>query len=140
MAAYKTTRRVEFRDTDMAGVVHFSAFFVFMEEVEHEFLRHLGLSVVMPDEQGTAVTWPRVAARCDYQRSVRFEDVLDVEVQLVRIGEKSVTYEFSFSHEGKAIAAGQMTSVCCRLAADTPMKSIPIPDGILQKLPKPPKN
>ncbi len=43
--AYRTTRRVEFRDTDAAGIVHFSAFFFYMESVEHEFLRQLGLSV-----------------------------------------------------------------------------------------------
>ena len=36
---YRTTRRVEFRDTDAAGIVHFSAFFFYMESVEHEFLR-----------------------------------------------------------------------------------------------------
>ncbi len=44
---FRTTRRVEFRDTDMAGIMHFSAFFTTLESVEHEFLRSLGLSVVM---------------------------------------------------------------------------------------------
>src|SRR3984893_8862096 len=47
---YRTTRRVEFRDTDAAGIAHFSAFFFYMESVEHEFLRSLGLSVVSEDE------------------------------------------------------------------------------------------
>ena len=39
MPTFRTTRRVEFRDTDAAGIVHFSAFFFYMESVEHEFLR-----------------------------------------------------------------------------------------------------
>ena len=65
-ASYRTTRRVEFRDTDAAGIMHFSAFFNYMEQVEHEFLRHLGMSVLARDEEG-AISWPRVSASCDYQ-------------------------------------------------------------------------
>jgi acyl-CoA thioester hydrolase len=34
---FHATRRIEFPDTDMAGIVHFSRFFVFMEAAEHEF-------------------------------------------------------------------------------------------------------
>jgi len=109
---YKLTRRVEFRDTDMAGIAHFSVFFVFMEQAEHELLRHLGLSVMLADDQGP-ISFPRVAARCDYQRAVKFEDLLDIEVAIVGLGEKSVTYEFNFSHQGHPVATGQITTVCC---------------------------
>ncbi len=98
--AFKTSRRVEFRDTDAARMAHFSVFFVWMEQTEHELLRHLGLSVMLTDEEGE-ISFPRVGARCDYQRSVKFEDVLDIEAVVVRLGEKSVTYEFNFSHEGR---------------------------------------
>jgi 4-hydroxybenzoyl-CoA thioesterase/acyl-CoA thioester hydrolase len=130
---YKTTRRVEFRDTDAAGMAHFSAFFVWMEQAEHEFLRHLGLTVHSTDERGT-ISFPRVAARCDYQRSVRFEDVLDIEVTVVRLGEKSVTYEFSFSQGDRPVAIGQTTTVCCRFEPDGTPKSIAIPRHMTDKL------
>ena len=46
-AEYKKERRVEFSETDMAGIIHYSAYFQYMEEAEHEFLRSLGLSVVL---------------------------------------------------------------------------------------------
>ena len=46
-----------------------------METAEHELLRSLGLSVVSQDATGT-ITWPRVAARCDYQGPVRFEEIV----------------------------------------------------------------
>ena len=42
---FQTRRKIEFSDTDMAGIVHFSRFFIFMETAEHEFLRSLGTSV-----------------------------------------------------------------------------------------------
>lgn len=130
---YKTTRRVEFRDTDAAGMVHFSMFFVYMEQAEHEMLRHYGFSVMLEDEAG-ALSFPRVAARCDYQRSVKFEDVLDIEVEIVRLGKKSITFEFNFSHAGRPVASGQTTTVCCRFEADGTPKSVPIPDWMIEKL------
>ena len=42
MTPFTTTRRVEFGDTDMAGIMHFANFFRFMERTEHAFLRTLG--------------------------------------------------------------------------------------------------
>jgi 4-hydroxybenzoyl-CoA thioesterase/acyl-CoA thioester hydrolase len=131
--SYRTTRRVEFRHTDAAGIIHFSTFFEYMEEVEHEFLRHRGLSVLMRDEEGP-LSWPRVSVECQFRSVVRFEDIVDIEISLARRGEKSVTYAFRFSHESRLVAEGQMTSVCCRLAADGPLRAIAIPAWIAQKL------
>jgi acyl-CoA thioester hydrolase len=130
---YKTRRRVEFRDTDAARMAHFSMFFVYMEQAEHELWRHLGLSIVLEDDKGP-ISFPRVAARCDYQRAVKFEDVLDIEVAIVRLGAKSITYEFNFSHDGRPVASGQTTTVCCRFFADGTPKSISIPAWIVEKL------
>ncbi len=132
---YTTTRRVEFRDTDAAGMAHFSVFFVYMEQAEHELLRQLGLSVVLADDQGP-ISFPRVATRCDYQKAAKFEDVLEIEVAIVRLGKKSITYEFNFTHEGRPIATGQTTTVCCRFQKDGTPQSFPIPDWIVEKLAK----
>ena len=43
---YTFRRRIEFRETDMAGIVHFSNFFAYMEQAEHDFLRSVGMGVV----------------------------------------------------------------------------------------------
>lgn len=113
--------------------MHFSTFFTFMEEVEHELLRHLGLSVYMHDGDDT-ISWPRVSASCDFRGTVRFEDEVEIGVQVERLGEKSVTYLFRFEHDGREIAQGKMTSVCCRILADDPPQSIVIPAWIAEKL------
>src|ERR1043166_4389179 len=60
MPVLRTTRRIEFGDTDMAGIVHFSNFFRFMESAECEFLRQRGLSVKMLWE-GRQIGFPRVS-------------------------------------------------------------------------------
>ncbi len=130
---FQTTRRVEFVDTDAAGIMHFSVFFIMMEQAEHELLRELGLSVIIQDEQGT-ISWPRVSSRCDFQGPARFEDVLNIDVHVVRLGEKSVTYGFTFTLGEQPIATGEMTSVCCRVQGDAPPRAIPIPEAIAAKL------
>ena len=106
MPSFTAMRRVEFRDTDAAGIMHFAAFFPLMESVEHEFLRHLGLSVLARDETGP-VSWPRVNVQCDFRSAVRFEDVLTVTLRIARLGEKSVTYDFDIRHDDQPVAEGQ---------------------------------
>ena len=71
-ALFRTTRRVEFADTDMAGIVHFANFFRFMESAEVEFLRTRGLSVALTWE-GEKIGFPRVSASCDYFHPARFD-------------------------------------------------------------------
>ena len=126
MNTHRTTRRIEFCDTDMAGIVHFSNFFRFMEAAEVEFLRARGLSVKL-DWEGQTIGFPRVSARCDYVKPVRFEDVLDVLVTLDNIGRKSVTFAFEFHLKGEVIARGQVTSVCCLVLPDNQLQAIEIP-------------
>ncbi len=130
---FTTTRRVEFRDTDAAGIAHFSTYFTFMEAAEHEFLRSLGLSVFTSHE-GRALSWPRVHASCDYQGAARFEDVLTLTLQIERLGSKSVTYLVEVSREGEKLAAGKLTAVCCYLQHGEKPVSTPIPAEIAAKL------
>jgi 4-hydroxybenzoyl-CoA thioesterase/acyl-CoA thioester hydrolase len=133
MPVFRTTRRVEFRDTDMAGIMHFSAFFTVLESVEHEFLRSLGLSVVMSDGDGQ-LGWPRVSASCDFKGAVKFEDVLDIELSIARLGEKSVTYQFSLESAGRRIADGKIVAVCCRLREGEALQAVAIPRAIAEQL------
>jgi len=130
---FRTQRRVEFSDTDMAGIMHFSAYFRFMESAEHDLLRHLGMSVF--DEQDeVAISWPRVAAKADFSRPARFEELIDIEVRVERLGTKSVTYSFRFMHSDEELARGFMTSVCCRMKESGPPEPMPIPEAIVQRL------
>lgn len=130
---FHTTRFVEFADTDMAGIVHFSAFFRYMEAAEHALLRHLGFSV-FSEHGGEVITFPRVAVSCEYHSPARCEQTLDISVTVERVGTKSVTYGFAFSHNGRDLATGTMTSVCCRVPHGGQPVSIPIPDAMGDKL------
>lgn len=129
---FRVTRRVQFAETDLAGVMHFSNYFRLMEETEHAFWRSIGLSVIMdgPDRQ---LSWPRVAAGFEYFSPAKFEDELELVFVLEHVGERSLTYQVEFFRSSERIACGKSTVVCC---ATTPgaFKPVPIPDDIRAKL------
>jgi 4-hydroxybenzoyl-CoA thioesterase/acyl-CoA thioester hydrolase len=124
---------VEFADTDMAGIMHFASFFRYMEAAEHELLRNLGFSVYT-EIDGDVVTFPRVSASCEFHSPARCEDVLDIDVTVTRVGVKSITYGFRFTQQGRDVASGQMTSVCCRVPHGEDPISMPIPEVVADKL------
>ena len=131
---FRTTRRVDFVDTDMARIAHFSNFFRWMEAAEVEFLRSRGLSVVDLQWEGQTLTFPRVAASCDYAKPARFDDVLEISVRVVKVGRKSITYGFEFARDGAPIARGQISAVCCRVLDGRRIESIEIPAGVRERL------
>ena len=130
--SFSIRRQVEFRDTDAAGIVHFSVFFPMMEAAEHAFLRHLGLSVMQALDDGTHVSW----ATCDYMGAARFEDILDIHVTVESLGTKSVRYGFDLRRDDQKIARGSLAAVCCVIEHGKELRSIPIPApirGLLQR-------
>ena len=129
-------RRVEFVDTDLAGIVHFSNFFRYMEQAEHAFIRSLGYSIHM-EEEGQTIGWPRVHASADFRRPLRVEQEFEVEVLVKEIRSKSVRYAFRFRIVGQSevLAAGEMVSVCASYDKEAGrMKAIPIPEGIRSQI------
>src|SRR3982750_718587 len=92
---FKVVRRVEFSDTDMAGIMHYSNFFRFMETAEHGFFRSLGFSIVTRNIE-PPVGWPRVHAECDYYQPLHFEDEVEVQLLVSEKRSKSLSYVFRF--------------------------------------------
>ena len=134
MTPFTTTRRVEFGDTDMAGIMHFSNYFRFMEAAETSYLHARGLSVSWGAD-GVKWGFPRVSVSCDYQKPARFEDVLTIAVTVEKVGTKSVTYRFEFTNQnGVPLAVGRITSVYCRQTGSHSMESVEIPSDLRSKL------
>ena len=124
---------VNFSETDMAGIVHFSNFFKYMEETEHAFLLSLDYSVYDNQEDGTVISWPRLNVECEYFQPLYFEDQFEIELKVQKRTNKTLTYEFTFEKndagETKKIATGKATVVCALIDKNThQMKSIEIPE------------
>src|SRR5436190_23976214 len=103
---FSITRRIQFAETDMAGIVHFANYFRWMEEVEHAFFRSVGLSISMQHD-GLHIGWPRVSTACDFMGPVRFEDDVELKLRVVKVGEKSFSYEVEYSVGGRQVALGR---------------------------------
>ena len=125
-------RRVQFAETDAAGVLHFANYFRLMEEAEHAYWRSMGLSVITAD-RGRQISWPRVATSCEYFLPARFEDELELVLEIEEVGNRSLTYKVAFGCRGKRIAVGTATIVCCELI-DGSFKAAPLPEVIRSKL------
>jgi YbgC/YbaW family acyl-CoA thioester hydrolase len=133
---FKLIRRVEFSDTDMAGIVHYSNFFRYMEAAEHGFFRSLGFSVVTR-QVDPPVGWPRVHAECDYKQPLRFEDEVEIHMLVSAKKSKSLSYTFRFRKlNGPTpveVAHGSLTVVCVTHQRGK-MKAATIPKAIADKI------
>jgi YbgC/YbaW family acyl-CoA thioester hydrolase len=92
---FSVTRKVEFADTDTAGVVHFAAFFRYMEEAEHEFYRSLGESAYRWEPDGV-IGMPRVSARCDFLRPLRYPAEVEIHLTVREKSSKAIGYDVVF--------------------------------------------
>jgi acyl-CoA thioester hydrolase len=131
-------RMVEFADTDLAGIMHFSNFFRFVECAEHAFFRSLGCRVHTAngsDHQG----WPRLEVTCKFLKPARFEQTLEVCLRIEELRTSSLRYTFSIftldAAERSLAATGSCSIIHVEL--DTKAHQIrksPIPAGLRHKL------
>lgn len=134
---FKVTRRVEFSETDMAGIMHFSNYFRFMETAEHAFYRSLGFSVVLKDLD-PPIGFPRVHAECDFRKPLRFEDLVEVQLLVREKKSKSISYCFRFwnlnASPVEEVARGIVTVVCVTHGGGGKMSAVPIPEDLARKI------
>ena len=134
---YKAVHRVEFAETDMAGIVHFSNFFHYMEIAEHGFFRSLGFSIATRNV-GLPVGWPRVHAQCDFKQPLHFEDEIEIHLLVSKKNTRSLSYLFRFRRLNPSpvveVARGTLTVVCVKHQPDGKMAATNIPKEIVDKI------
>lgn len=134
---YKAVRRIEFSDTDMAGIVHHANFFRYMETAEHAFFRSLGFSIVT-HHVDPPVGWPRVHAECDFKLPLHFEDEVEIHMLVSQKSSKSLSYVFRFRKLNATppveVARGALTVVCVMRDAQGRMKATTIPKAIADQI------
>jgi acyl-CoA thioester hydrolase len=130
LSEYRLRRRVQFYETDVAGIVHFSWFYRYMEEAEHAMWREAGLSIHPPDSD---LGWPRVSASFDFHRALRFEDEFDVVLRIAELSPKRIRYDCVLLKDEIKLATGTMTIACVRKRPDQKMESTEIPAEIASR-------
>ncbi|MFM8364287.1 MAG: acyl-CoA thioesterase [Verrucomicrobiota bacterium] len=121
-AAHVYRRRVEFSDTDAAGVAHFSRLLAMVEEATHDFFRKHSIPVLSESDG-----WPVVGLQVDFRAPCRFGDELEVLLSGFSPGESSLTFDFEAQFAGSRILTGRAT--ICHISPATG-RPIPIPESI----------
>ena len=127
LSEFRLKRRVQFYETDAAGIVHFSWFFRYMEEAEHAMWREAGLSIHGRDRD---VGFPRVSTSFDFHKPLRFEDEFEVRLRIIAMTRRTIQYSCVLTRGDVKVATGSLTVACVRQLPDERMLAVEIPGEI----------
>jgi acyl-CoA thioester hydrolase len=124
---FSATTRVGFSDTDAQGIVYYGRYMPYFDLARVEYHRKLGLMRV--ESRGDFVMR---AMNVEYHAPARFDDRIEVDVRVARIGRTSITYEFAAYLESEALAViATQTLVLVDLAA---RKACEIPNSFREPI------
>jgi acyl-CoA thioester hydrolase len=114
-------RRIEWMDTDAAGIYHWTTAFRLAEAAEAALHSVLGFA------DRTFGATPRVRVAAEFKRILRFNDVVDVTLAVAAVGRTSVRYALTIAREGEPAVEGEIVSCFIDRATG---RAIPWPDDI----------
>ena len=129
-ASFLYRRRIQFAETDMAGIVHFSRYFRFMEEAEHALWRAAGLSIRRSRRMAgrasrrPSTTRVRCASRTSSSSSVR----------IIAVSRRTIRYGFELRRDDTFVGHGSITVASVTVSAAGEMTSVDVPIGIVERL------
>tara|TARA_B100001778_G_scaffold111713_1_gene91495 strand:+ start:476 stop:934 length:459 start_codon:yes stop_codon:yes gene_type:complete len=135
---FTTTKKIEFSETDMAGLVHFSNYFRYMEVAERDFFESLELNLIQ-SAPNDLVGYPRTRAECKFSAPLRFGDTVKIHLAIKAIKDRSIDYQFRLFKLDKkgdvsAVAKGHITTIYTELNKDGSLQSKPLPQALLDKI------
>ena len=118
--------RVPFVDVDSSDRIHYTAVMRYWEVAEHALMRSLGMPYATALRE---VAFPRVHVSADFRGGILFDDELDVEARVERVGSSSWTIAFTARNanagdDAPILADGRMTIVAMDPATERP---VPLP-------------
>jgi acyl-CoA thioester hydrolase len=126
LAHIRIRRRIEWMDTDAAGIYHWSTVIRLAEAAEAQLHTALGIAAA------TFGATPRVSAGFDFRRPLRFNDEVIVDLAVEAVGRSSVRYRLILSDgEDRTVAEGQVTT--CFIDPSTG-RATPWPDALRSAL------
>ena len=119
---FSASTRVAFSDTDAQGVVYYGRYMPYFDLARVEYHRSLDMLRSEPQDREFVMR----AMHVEYHMPARFDDQIEVDVRISRIGTSSVTYEFAAYLEDEVLAVtATQTAVLVDLSERKPC---PVPD------------
>jgi acyl-CoA thioester hydrolase len=118
-------------DVDAAGIIYFGAAPPWAERLFTGWLADLGqpMSRLIADDRAC----PVVEARISYRAPLRLDDVVELELDARRIGERSFTVGTRVLLDGELAVDIELVHVCITGLRSTPA-SVPVPDWLRRGL------
>jgi len=97
---FSASTRVGFSDTDAQGVVYYGRYMPYFDLARVEYHRSLDMLRSEPQDREFVMR----AMHVEYHMPARFDDQIEVDVRIKRIGASSVTYDFAAYLDGEILA------------------------------------
>ena len=125
---YSALDRIGFPDTDAQGIVYYGRYMPYVDLARVEYHRALDMLRTGPEGEQFVAR----AMTVEYHAPARFDDEIEIDVRIARIGTSSVTYEFAAYLRGDVLAVtATQTVVLVDLAEHKPC---PVPDWWREKI------
>jgi acyl-CoA thioesterase FadM len=124
-ARVRITRRIEWMDTDAAGIYHWTSVFRLAEAAEAEMHTRLGIA------DRTFGATPRMAINAEFVRPLRFNDEVQVQLAVEDVGRTSLRYWLTIEGPEGEAALGSIT--VCLVDRET-WRPTPWPDDVRHAL------
>ena len=100
--------RVYYEDTDLAGIVYYANYLKYIERGRSEWVRECGIDQrQLQVEQGIVFAVRRVVA--DYLRPARFDDLLEVRTDLLRLTAARIELEQNVWRDDECLFTATVT-------------------------------
>ena len=137
VAPFSVTFPVRFADVDHAGIVYYPRFYHYFHVAFEEFFRQrMGSGAYLDLISRRRIGFPAVRTECDYRAPLRFGDMVQVDVQIERLGGKSVRFRYrAFRAEGSRGPAGEVVAdglVICAVTDLAQFRAVEVPDDLRQ--------
>lgn len=132
LTIFKWPVRVYYEDTDAGGVVYHSNYVTFMERARTEWLRHLGYEQDELKDKDNVLFVVR-SVNVKFNQPARFNDLLDVSVELKNKGKASLVLTQKIQRHGEDAVLCEGEVKIASISADK-FRPVPTPQTILEKL------
>ena len=122
--------RVYYEDTDAGGVVYYANYLKFIERARTEWLRVTGIEQTDLAEQHGVAFVVRSAA-IDYLKPARFNDSLQVTVELIKVGAGHIDVAQRAIRDSELLASAVVKVACVGVQT---MRPIRIPQPIATRI------
>lgn len=135
MTAFRFTTPVRFADVDHAGIVYYPRYFhLFHLAFEELWRARMGPRAYRELLDRDRVGFPAVHAECDFTAPLRFGDDAELDVSIVRLGAKSITFRYQVHRAGDPRTLCAEGRVVCAVVDLARFVAVDVPERVVAML------